>query len=200
MIKELINKLKNSSIKEGGNNKKTIENLIVLVIILVVTIIFINYIWNGDKKEKAEQNSEKVLAEQNAINSASYSNDIEKKLEDILCKINGVGNVNVMITYASTSTVVPVYNENIQQTTTEESDTQGGTRKINENNSKKEVVYEETSGEKMLITQNTISPQIEGAIIIAKGAANATVKTNIVQAVEAVTGLPTYKIQVFEMN
>lgn len=34
----------------------------------------------------------------------------------------------------------------------------------------------------------------------ADGAANATVKNNIVQAVEAVTGLQTHKIQVFEMK
>ena len=35
---------------ENGGNKKSIENLVVFVIILIATIIFINYIWNGDKK------------------------------------------------------------------------------------------------------------------------------------------------------
>ena len=41
---------------------------------------------------------------------------------------------------------------------------------------------------------------MEGAIITAKGADNVAVKTNIIQAVEAVTGLATHKIQVFEMD
>ena len=50
------------------------------------------------------------------------------------------------------------------------------------------------------IIQKTVQPKIEGAIITAKGASNATVKTNIVQAVEAATGLATHKIQVFEMK
>ena len=50
------------------------------------------------------------------------------------------------------------------------------------------------------ITQKIIQPKIEGAIITAQGANNATVKTNVIQAVEAVTGLATHKIQVFEMN
>lgn len=45
-----------------------------------------------------------------------------------------------------------------------------------------------------------IKPKIEGAIITAVGAGNGTVKNNIVQAVEAVTGLQTHKIQVFEMK
>ena len=43
-------------------------------------------------------------------------------------------------------------------------------------------------------------PVIEGAIITAQGATDANIKTSIVQAVEAVTGLATYKIQVFEMK
>ena len=42
-------------------------------------------------------------------------------------------------------------------------------------------------------------PTIEGAIITAVGAGNATVKSNIIQAVEAATGLATHKIQVFPM-
>jgi len=58
----------------------------------------------------------------------------------------------------------------------------------------------ESDGEKQPITQSIISPRIEGAIIAAKGAANVDVKTKIVQAVEAVTGLATHKIQVFEMQ
>ena len=61
-------------------------------------------------------------------------------------------------------------------------------------------VYKEENGEKVPITQSIISPSVEGAIITAEGAGNATVKTNIIQAVEAVTGVATHKIQVFEMS
>lgn len=46
----------------------------------------------------------------------------------------------------------------------------------------------------------TVNPSIEGAIITARGANNSNVKTNIISAVEAVTGLPTHKIQVFQMS
>lgn len=43
-------------------------------------------------------------------------------------------------------------------------------------------------------------PKIEGAIVIAEGGENITIKTNIIQAVSAVTGLATHKIQVFKMS
>ena len=93
-----------------------------------------------------------------------------------------------------------MYNENSKISNTEESDTSGGTRKIQETDSQKEIIYQEENGEKTPITQKVVQPKVEGAIVTAKGASDATVKTSIIQAVEAVTGLATHKIQVFEMN
>ena len=55
-------------------------------------------------------------------------------------------------------------------------------------------------GTKTPIVQKTVEPKIEGAIITAKGAGDINVKTSIIQAVEAVTGLATHKIQVFTMS
>lgn len=75
----------------------------------------------------------------------------------------------------------------------------GGNRKISQTSNKKEVIYQEVNGEKIPVTQSIINPKIEGAIVTAVGANSSTIKTNIVQAVEAATGLPTHKIQVFEM-
>ena len=75
-----------------------------------------------------------------------------------------------------------------------------GNRKISQISNKKEVIYQEVNGEKVPVTQSIINPKIEGAIVTASGASSSVVKTNIVQAVGAATGLPTHKIQVFEMK
>lgn len=74
-----------------------------------------------------------------------------------------------------------------------------GNRKITQENSKKEVIYQEVNGEKVPVTQSVIKPKIEGAVVTAQGAKNSEIKTNIMQAVEAATGVETHKIQVFEM-
>lgn len=186
---------------EGKERKKTIENLIVLGIILIISVIFINYMWSGNKKEKKETSTNNIGIQENLKQEIiNPDTGIENKLENILSKINGVGEVKVMITYSQSSTTIPLYNEDTQATTTEEKDTSGGIRKITENSNNREVVYDEINGSKSVITQSIISPKIEGAIVIAKGVSNATVKNNIIQAVEAVTSLPTHKIQVFEMK
>ena len=93
-----------------------------------------------------------------------------------------------------------MYNEASKNSNTEETDTQGGIRKIQEQDSQKEIIYKEENGEKMPITKKVVEPKVQGAIITAKGASDVNIKTSIIQAVEAVTGLATHKIQVFEMN
>ena len=203
-------KLKGLINPEDGNktNKKKIENLVFFVIILIITIVIINIIWNGDKSSSNHKNlqndTSKQLANTNTSSSLEVSsnstNELEIKLEEILSKIQGVGEVKVFINYSESSEIIPMYNESTQTSNTEETDTSGGTRTIEETDSQKEIIYEENDGQKTVITQKVVEPQIEGAIITAKGAENAEVKTSIIQAVEAVTGLATHKIQVFEME
>ena len=62
------------------------------------------------------------------------------------------------------------------------------------------ISYTDENGKSEPITEKVIMPVIEGAIITAEGAGNANVKSSIVSAVEAVTGLAVHKIQVFEMR
>lgn len=200
------NKLKEIIKSEDSdeNNKKKIENLVFFVILLIATIVMINYIWNGKKSSNKTltNTAGKQLAMTDNSSSASIkdSENLEQKLESILSQIQGVGEVQVFINYSESSETVAMYNENTKTSTTEEADTSGGTRKVESTDSQKELVYQEENGEKTPIIQKTVQPKIEGAIITAKGASNATVKTNIVQAVEAATGLATHKIQVFEMK
>ena len=202
-LKNIINKKEE---QEEGNDKKKVENLVFLIILSIITIVIINVIWNGNKqsdKKETDSNS-KQLATTNQIsdnkNNMQTTDDLEGKLESILGNIQGVGAVKVCINYSESSEVIAMYNENSKISNTEETDTSGGIRKIQETDSQKDIIYQEENGEKTPITQKVVQPKIEGAIITAKGANNADTKANIIQAVEAVTGLATHKIQVFEMN
>lgn len=189
-----------SRMKNIFNNKeKRVENLISFLIILVITLIFINKILKGDEKKKevdyTNQSGVELALDNDEIN-VSY-NDFEMKLENILTKINGVGKVSVLLTYSESSTVVPIYNISQSTSTTEEKDTSGGTRTITSEDNKKDVITDSSSN---IVTEKQIMPKIEGAIITAEGAKDANVKSNIIVAVEAVTGLANHKIQVFEMG
>ncbi len=200
----LKNKIKSLVIRKTteGNNKKTIENLVVFLVLLIVTIIAINVIWGKEEKQenKNEPNTEyKVLAEniksENIEETGAYN--LEQELEDILSKIDGVGKVKVLITYSESNQIVAMYNENKNISVTEESDSEGGTRTIESTDSNKEIILD---GSNNPVTEKVVMPKIEGAIIIAEGGGNANLKANIIQAVSAVTGIAAHKVQVFKMD
>lgn len=197
MLRDKLNFLKP---REDGNDKKKIENLVFFIIILIITIIAINTIWSDNTTKNKSKENINDNSKQLALSTIETSSDLglEPKLKNILETIQGVGKVNVFINYSESSETVAMFNENSKTSTTEETDTSGGKRVIEQKDTQKDVVYQDSNGDKIPITQKTIQPKIEGAIITAEGAGNATVKASIIQAVEAATGLATHKIQVFQ--
>lgn len=192
MLKEKLSKI----FKDDGNNKKKTENLVFLLIILVVTVVAINIIWKDEKEDTNITNQTNKKLVDKTQESITSNNSLEEKLEHILSNINGVGNVDVLITYNETEEIIPIYNKTDKKSLTNEIDSKGGTRTIEETDTIEEVIFQNDE----IIVQKTVSPKIEGAIITATGANNSNVKTNIIQAVEAATGLATHKIQVFEKS
>ena len=185
-------------LEKAFSGKRKTENLFALLIIMIIVVVAINYIWKTPNKEEpntVEVNNIEKIAENNV------KDDLEKKLENILSNISGAGKVRVMITYSQSSITEPIYDENLKESNTTESDDNGGTRSISEVDNQKQIVYKQNAdGSKEPITKSVISPKIEGAVITSEGANDVNVKTNIIQAVEAATGLATHKIQVFEME
>ena len=208
MFEKLKNKLKGqlneSEIRDEKGKKKKIENIIFLIVLLIITVIIINMVWSGDNSE-AEQQNDKVLAKvieqgdnKNEQKNSYYT--LQNSLEEILETIEGVGKVKVLINYAETSTTVAMYNETKTESITEEKDTEGGIRNVTSTDTQKEIAYNDKNGTSSPITEKIVMPTIEGAIITAEGASNATIKANIISATQAVTGLATHKIQVFQMQ
>lgn len=181
-------------VKEKLKNNK-IEKLVSFLVILVITLVIINRILSGDNTQNNENYNntiELVQVEENTNNDY-----LEEKLEFILSQIQGVGKVDVLITYSESSSLNPLYNENSSSSTTEENADSDNKKVTQTQSTSKEILTDSSSNP---IIQKTSSPKIEGSVIIAQGASSADVKTRIVSAVEAATGLATHKIQVFEMK
>ncbi len=194
MFKDLFKKK-----DEQPDQKRKIENIVAFIIILIITVLIINSMWSNDENNSNNNDTNKVLAK-TEISNTNNTEDLEKKLEEILETINGVGKVKVLIKYSESSQVVAMYNETSSENKTEESDGEGGTKNSTETETKKEIAYTDEDGTSKPITEKVVMPVIEGAIITAQGASNANIKSSIVSAVEAVTGLAVHKIQVFEMK
>lgn len=121
------------------DKNRKIENLVVFLVILVITLIIINNIIKEDDKKENRNYADAQLASTTAQGS-DMATDLEKRLESILSKIEGVGEVSVLLTYSESSTVVPMYNESSSKSVTEETDTSGGVRTIQSEDNEKSVV------------------------------------------------------------
>ena len=183
-----------------SNNKIKIENICFFICILIITLIFMKNIWTGNNEKSKSYEKENNTNEVLAIDNNTNKNELEDKLEDILSSIKNVGKVNAFVNYSESTSSIPLYDESTTTSTTTEGDSSGGTRNTVETENQKEVVFTEKSGVKDPVIQKTLMPVIEGAIITAEGASNASVKTDIISAVQAVTGLSIDRIQVYEMK
>lgn len=181
------------------NKEKRMENLVSFLIILIITLIIINKVIDDSEKiDEDYTNQYGVELAEKEIDIQNKEENLEEKLEKILSKISGVGDVSVLLTYSETSSVIPVYNINSSSSVVKEKDETGEISKVTENENEEKEVITDTSSK--IVVEKKILPIVLGAIVTAEGGGNTQIKSNIISAVEAVTGLASHKIQVFEME
>jgi len=125
-----------------------------------------------------------------------YEAAYENQLKEILTKIVGVGEVEVLVTIDSTEEVTVERNTKETQQVTNEKDQHGATRHITDVTRSGEVVLYEVSNGKQPLVQKYIKPKIRGVLVVAKGAENLTVKKMITEAVERGLDVPANKISI----
>ncbi|NLK44907.1 MAG: sporulation stage III protein AG [Tissierellia bacterium] len=178
---------------ENINNKKFINNLFIILGISIIFLIVANYIL-GSKKEVANLENE-FKSQISYEEEMDYSAYLEKKLENILSKLEGVGKVNVMVTLENS--VEKITATNTSQTTESivENDGEGGTRHVQREDLTLQVVTKGNDGSLLVVKE--IKPKVLGVIVIAQGAEDPEVKEKLYEAVKTVLGIKGNKVQVY---
>jgi stage III sporulation protein AG len=188
---KLIHKLK--KLLEKMDNKKIIYNLFIILIIgiilLIIANVFLDYKNNLDT---SSQLGNSIM--ENANIDSDYSTILERKLEEILMELKGVGKVKVMITLEDTIEKIPAFNTNKNSETTSEIDSQGGTREIVREDMSIQTL---TSSEGGLMVLKEIKPTVRGVIVIAEGAEDLEIKEMLYEAVKTVLGISGNKVEVY---
>ena len=198
MIKNILDKLREKfNDYKKLNNKKMIEYLILIAVMGIATIIAANSLWGGERKsDKKIVNTPKLDIRQDA-NEPNYG--LEQKIAQILSEIKGVGRVSVLVTYTSGPESVLARDINQNQTDTNEKDSGGGERRVLQKEEDDKMVFtEEQSGLKKPIVLKQLTSKVMGVVVVADGADDVATRANIVRAIEAVAGVPGYRIQVFK--
>ena len=205
LLEWLKDKLKKENLQKLNLSKKTTANLIIVFCVGLALILIADFYKDIRTDGSAEEGiyNEGTQTEIGTIKDTApdYVSGLENDLSSILSKIQGAGRVSVMITLNGGTEIIPAKDESISDKVTNEKDTSGGTRIINEKATDDKVVFTAAQGgnSKPLIIKE-INPEIKGVIVVAEGAEDSKVKLKISQAVQTVLDIPAYRVTVYERN
>lgn len=165
----------------------------------------INWLGNGGEQNASSFHEEKDSAEtgaptQEGLDLERYVASLESRLTTLLSNMDGVGKVNVMITLQSSEELVLEKDMPIVRSNTTENDAEGGYRNISQVDSGEETVYSSDGSFKTPFVVKTLTPKIEGVVVMAQGAGTLRITADITEAVEALFGIDAHKVKVIRMK
>ena len=198
------------------------DNMIILILIGVLLLVIawpmesyeeketgVSGLWDRNSsmmQETSEKQTMDVQVKENYVSQKYLEEEyvvdtLEKRLEEILFAMQGVGQVKVMITLASQGEKIVEKDIPLERSNIVEEDSGGGSRNTNEMNSQEETVYSTNSqGDKIPYVIKETGVEVAGVSVVAEGGGNEVVQKNIGEVIQALFGIEEHKIKVVKMK
>ncbi len=153
-----------------------IPRLVLVLIAGCVLIILTANDWinrDSGKNNQVSNSENSVDSTNNNLTEDEYKEMLEKRLENTLTGVSGVGRTKVMITFEGTGEKVALKDE--------------------------ATVFEEDGSSKTPYVIKEIEPVVKGVVVVAEGGGDITVKKEIIEAVMVLFGLESHKIKVMKL-
>lgn len=199
--------------KTGSDKKKPSKKIRYLIVfgLLGLLLVIISNAFSTSPETEGNETPEPVDTDQTDDDDSdsafskkdSTTSDVdeleanyEKDLQGLLDKIQGVSDAEVMVNLDSTK--VKVYEKDLitGQQTNEESDKNGGTRKVEDEDEETEAVLVREGDKEVPLLVQTKKPQVRGVFVVADGIDQAKVKKWVVESVAKVLDVPTHQVSV----
>lgn len=206
-----MSKWKDLWTKYGKNGLKK-ENMIVIILTGVLLFIIAMPVKESgsEKSVLMDSKNEIIDARKNAAQegkeetdrqSFEYAGYLEKRLEETLSMMEKAGKVKVMVVVSASEKEVVEKDRNITRSSTSETDSEGGTRNINNTESSESTLFmTDGNGNQLPYVTQITEPKIEGVIVVAQGAGKENVNSDITEAIQALFGIDAHKIKVVKMK
>lgn len=182
-----VEKCKNLLEKLKIDKSKGIK-LLVLIICFSIVLVFC---LNSSSTFKSKTASGEINYRYQT--SLEYSASLERKLENLISKIKGVGRVTAMV-YLSESPKLILAESTDEKVNT----TTSGASSTSYTTTVTEPIIITSAGNSGPLILTEQLPNIHGVVVVAEGADNVAVKLNIIQAIKTLIDISSGNIQVFE--
>ncbi len=185
------------------------ENMIVFVLLGILLLIIAIPIDSKSECEEETEDKGKEAADEGYTYSLEtqpdeameYCLSLEARIEELLSSMEGVGEVQAMVTVTSSRELIVEKDEPVTRNTVTETDGSGGTRSTNESSFDYETIYEtDAEGNVIPYVVKQMEPQIQGITVVAQGGGSAVVQKNISDVLEALFHIDAHKIKVVKMK
>lgn len=129
------------------------------------------------------------------ITATAYRQELESQLAKVLSKLEGVGELHVMVTVDSAGETVyavdAILNMKRQQSSRDDSSTETVQEESWEN---KHILIEGASGGEEPLVRSQNEPKVRGVLVVCEGAKSPLVQKRVLEAVSKLLGVSTAKI------
>lgn len=201
MEKEKVKEKKKISIKEIGPAR------LVILLMAGIFLLVLSFPDMLSSKSPAKDNTGKqdlrntTQYTETKDKNDTYSGELESRLKNVLAKVEGIGEVEVMITLKGSKEKVILKDNPYTQESMNEVDGEGGNRDSS-SISKEDttVLVNGGNGESVPYVIQELEPEVEGIVVIAEGGDNAKIMTEIMEAAQVLFNVPAHKVKVMKMN
>ncbi len=188
------------------NDKNNRANLFIVFLVGILILISISFFKTSNTQISAQdKNNTKTTKEQQKTEEQNtdqeqYENEVQDKLKGTLEKIEGVGKVDVMVSFESGEEQVPAVNVSDSTNTTEEKDNEGGVRNSTQKNNGSTVVITNDGSKSKPLIVKTYKPKVSGVCVVAEGSENKLTELRITKAVVNLFNISEDKVNVYPMK
>jgi len=197
--------------KYGKNRLKKENMLVILLTGILLFIIAMPVKENKTEKSVLMDSKSEIMDEKNSMSqqeisetekqAVEYADYLEEQLEEALSMMDKVGKVKVVVMVGASQKDVVEKDRSIVRSQTSETDSEGGTRNINNTeNSEATLFMTDENGNRLPYVTQVFEPQIEGVMVVAQGAGRENVNSDITEAIQALFGIEAHKIKVVKMK
>lgn len=158
----------------------------VKILIVILSGVLLLLISCGNLFENKEEDMEKSISVQKENEPGNdlqnYRNMMEEQVRSILEKVDGVGDVDVMITLRSSKEKVTLKDNTIDEKRREE----------------ETVLIQDENDNTSPYVIREVEPQIEGILVVCAGGGRAAVQREIIDGISALFSVESHKIKVMK--
>ncbi|NLJ57501.1 MAG: hypothetical protein GX339_01515 [Tissierellia bacterium] len=182
----------NDFIKMFKENKRLSYAVNIFILLVVISLIL-----KVDFTKFSKETDIKLSYQESEVTVDSYVYNLEKRLEKILEKIDGIKSVDVMIYTKETPILEPVYDENITNDSNVEVTSDGSRREVNRETKQNKVIL---GRDNSVVEQYYQYPEIHGVLVVANYGGSKDIYSILMNSVRTLLNIKLNDIEIIVIN